>query len=202
MDFALFMMLIDIVGSFFFCLSGALAARQMQFDWWGTFVLALATGTGGGTLRSFMIGDFPVPILKSPLYIFISILVVPCAIYFPKYISKVKRQVSIIDALGLGLFSVAGTQIAHDAGLHWWASIGMGAVSSTFGGVMRDIIRNEIPLVFRKEIYASAALMGGTLSLFLQYCGMEVEPAMLLCVFFTAAIRLCAIHYAINYSSD
>lgn len=193
---------IEIIGTFFFCLSGALAGRQKKFDYWGCFVLALITGVGGGTLRSVLIGDVPVFFLKNPSSIVIAALSVLMAYLLPRLWVSIKREVSVIDAIGLGVFAASGTQVATDAGLPWWAALGMGAVSATFGGVLRDIIRNEIPLIFRKEIYATAALLGGGLLLLLQHFGTPVEAAIPISAVFTAIIRMLAIRYTINNSSS
>jgi len=193
--------ILEIIGVFFFCLSGALAARQMKFDPWGMFVLALITGTGGGTLRSILIGIFPVPIFRDPTYVIVSAVAVVCAVLFDNFWGKVKRHVSIIDAFGLGLFAGVGTQIALEANLEWWAAIGMAAVTATFGGVIRDIIRNDVPLVFRREIYATAALAGGAACVIGQQLGLGREASVLCSVFIAASIRLVALRFAINAAS-
>jgi len=189
---------LESVGVFFFCLSGALAGRQMKFDPWGVFVLALITGTGGGTLRSMLMGDFPVPILQDPKYILIALASVPCAVLFSGFWGKLKRHVSIVDAFGLGTVTAVGTQIGNDAGLAWWAAVGMGVVTATFGGVLRDIIRNDVPLIFRKEVYATPAMLGGSFCLLLQHNLVPIGVAISGCILFTAAVRLVAIRYAIH----
>ncbi|MGB1260177.1 MAG: trimeric intracellular cation channel family protein, partial [Akkermansiaceae bacterium] len=163
----------DIVGTFFFCLSGALAGRQKGMDWWGVFVLALVTGTGGGTLRSVMIGDVPPPVFRDPIYVILAGAATPCATLFTAWWQRFNREVSVMDAIGLGVFVCIGTQIASAHGLAWWAAAGMGVVTATFGGVIRDVLRAEIPLVFRSEIYATAALAGGLLMLGLEAIGLD-----------------------------
>jgi len=190
----------DIIGTFFFCVSGALAARQVKFDYWGIFLMALITGTGGGTLRSLLIGDTPAPILKDPLYIYIAIAAVPVALFMHQTWHKYRRQVSLVDALGLGIFACIGTRISMDHGLEWWAAMGMGAVSATFGGVIRDVLRNEVPLIFRKEIYATAALAGAGLMLILDQCGVESQTSMVFSALAVAIFRLLAIKFALNAS--
>mgnify|MGYP001825122728 CR=1 FL=1 len=190
----------DIIGTFFFCLSGALAGRQKDMDWWGVFVIALVTGTGGGTLRSIMIGDLPPPVFRDPHYVIIAAIATPCAMLIPSWWEKFRREVSVMDAIGLGVFVCLGTHIAMDHGLAWWAAIGMGVVTATFGGVTRDILRAEIPLVFRREIYATAALAGGLLLVGLEWLGMEKHLSILIAAACTAGIRLLAIRYAINHS--
>ena len=190
----------DIIGTFFFCLSGALAAKQVNFDYLGLFLMALITGTGGGVIRSILIGDTPPAILTDPIYIIVAMLAVPIAIYFPDAVLKFRRQVSVIDALGLGIFACIGARVSLDNGLAWWAALGMGAVSATFGGVLRDILRNEVPLIFRKEIYATAAMFGAGLMMILDQLGMDQQHSMFIAAIAAATVRLIAIKFALNAS--
>lgn len=191
----------DIVGTFFFCVSGALAGRQHGMDFWGTFVLALVTGTGGGTLRSVMMGTVPPPILVDPAYVVVAAVASPCASLFPAFWEKFSREVSVMDAFGLGIFVCIGTDVAVQNGLSWWAAAGMGIITATFGGVIRDVLRNEVPLVFRKEIYATAALAGALILLGSDYLGVSRFISFPLTTAFTAGVRLLAIRYAVNQSS-
>ncbi|GAA5495804.1 UPF0126 inner membrane protein YadS [Rubritalea halochordaticola] len=192
----------DIIGTFFFCVSGALAARQVKMDYLGMFLLALITGTGGGTVRSVMLGDTPPPIFRSPDYIVVSIVAVLAAILYERLWERYQREVSVVDALGLGLFACVGARAAGDAGLAWWGCMMMGMVTATFGGVIRDIIRNEVPLIFRKEIYATAALLGAGLMLWLDNLGVQPEVSVVLSALITAVIRLLAIRYAVHMKED
>lgn len=162
--------------------------------------MALITGTGGGTLRSMLIGDTPPPILQDPTYIIVAAIAVPVAIVSSKVWQKFSRQVSVVDALGLGIFTCIGARVAMDHGLEWWAAIGMGTVTATFGGVIRDVLRNDLPLIFRKEIYATAALLGAGMMLLLDLAGMDAQLSMVLAAVSTAAIRILSIRLAINAS--
>lgn len=167
-------------------------------DFLGVFVIALVTGTGGGTLRSILMGDVPPAVFTDASYVIIAAVATPCATLFPMFWKKFSREVSFMDALGLGVFACIGTQVAMDHGLVWWASAGMGMITATFGGVIRDILRAEVPLIFRREIYATAALIGALLLLGMEYLGVSrlvTVPTVVLC---TAGIRLLAIRYAIN----
>lgn len=190
----------DIIGTFFFCLSGAVAGKQVDFDYLGIFLMALITGTGGGVIRSMLIGDTPPAMLTDPIYAAIALAVVPIAVYFPDAILKFRRLVSVIDALGLGVFGCIGARIAINHGLEWWAALGMAVVSATFGGVLRDILRNEVPLIFRKEMYATVAIFAAGLMMLLEYLGMNPQSSIFIAAICAAALRLVAIKFALHAS--
>lgn len=190
----------DIIGTFIFCVSGAIAGTQLKMDYLGLFMMALITGTGGGMLRSVLLGDVPPVVFTEPDYVIVAALAVPMAILFSNWWQKYSRLVSIVDALGIGLFSCVGARTAEAHGLDWWACMGVGMVSATFGGVIRDIIRNEVPLIFRKEIYATAALLGAGSMLFLDSLGIEESVSLVCSALLAAIVRLVAIRYAINAS--
>lgn len=169
-------------------------------DYLGIFLMGLITGTGGGTLRAMMLADAPPPIFQSADYVITAVLAVPVAILFDNFLQRYNRLVSIVDALGLGIFACVGARIGVESGLAWWGAMGMGMVSATFGGVIRDVIRNEVPLIFRKEIYGSAALLGAALVLAFDHLGFDPNISLSAAALATAVIRLLAIRYAINAS--
>jgi len=191
----------DIIGTFFFCVSGALAGRQKNMDFLGTFVMALVTGTGGGTLRAVMMGTVPPHVFIDPSYAITAALATPCATLFPAFWEKFSREVSVLDALGLGIFVCIGTDVALQHGLSWWAAAGMAVITATFGGVIRDVLRTEVPLIFRKEIYATAALAGSLILIGLNHLGVDNQISIPVTVVFTAGVRLLAIRYAVNQSA-
>jgi len=190
----------DLLGVFLFGISGALAGRQKGMDLLGCYILALVTGIGGGTLRCVLIGDFPF-VLKDPSYIIVAGLSTFVALYVPSLWHRYSREVSVLDALGLGIFVCIGTDVSLNHGLEWWAAAGMGVVTATFGGVIRDVLRNDVPLVFRKEIYATAALGGALFFIIMLRLGVSTEISMAVGTFSTAIVRLLAIRYAVNQSS-
>ncbi|MEM1085838.1 MAG: TRIC cation channel family protein [Verrucomicrobiota bacterium] len=190
----------DYLGTFVFCVSGAIAARQKEMDWFGMFVLGLITGTGGGMLRSLMIGDLPPPFLRDPAYFMIAASAVAVALGGMHWWRKIRRVVSVVDALGLGLFLVAGVRISQQQGLEWWACLALGVISATFGGLLRDVVRNEVPLVLRKEIYATACLVGGLAMLGMDHFGVDRSVNFALTTGIVVSIRLWAIRYAIHHS--
>jgi uncharacterized membrane protein YeiH len=190
----------DYIGTFVFCVSGAIAGRQNQMDWFGMFVIGLITGTGGGMLRSLLIGDLPPAFLKDPTYFILAFCAVLVALHGVDGWQKIRRIVSVLDALGLGVFVVTGMRIAQSYDLPWWAALALGVISATFGGLLRDVIRNEVPLVLRKEIYATACMLGGLALLGLDAVGMPPTATLFLTSFIVVAIRLVAIRYAIHQS--
>lgn len=190
----------DLLGTLVFCISGAIAGRQKGMDWFGLFVLALVTGTGGGTLRSVLLGLHPVPILQDPTYLVLAVVASALAIFLSSLIDRIRRIVSIIDAIGPGVFVCTGVRIALDQGLAPWAAVVIGVISASFGGVIRDIARAEIPLIFRREIYATACALGGVLYWLLDYLQIPSPITTLITILTVTFIRLLSIRYALNNS--
>lgn len=190
----------EILGTFVFCVSGAIAGRQNQMDWFGMFVLALVTGTGGGMLRSLLIGDLPPAFLESPIYFIVAAVATVVAVVGAGAWSRMRRAVSVMDALGLGLFVVTGIRVAQEHGLAWWAALALGVISATFGGLLRDVLRNEVPLVLRKEIYATACIVGGLALFGFDALGAPEQLALGGTTVIVVSIRLLAIRYAIHHS--
>lgn len=183
-------------------MSGALAGRQKDMDLFGMFVVGLVTGVGGGTLRSILIGDLPPPFLRDPVYLLVTVAAVVAARFGEPWWSKVRRVVSVVDAMSLGMFVSLGIRISQQHGLEWWACVINGVITATFGGVLRDIARVEVPLIFRKEIYATACLLGGFVLLGLDAAGVPGKIGVVVITVLITGIRLLAIRYSLNQSSD
>ncbi len=190
----------ETLGTLVFCISGAIAAREKQMDWFGMFVVGLITGTGGGLLRNVLIGDVPPAMLTNPLPFALAAAGVVIAVLGAGWWEKVRRVVSIVDSLGLGLFTVTGMRIAEDKGLPWWSCLALGVITATFGGLLRDILRNEVPLVLRKEIYATASIAGGLAMLGMGMLGWPDRLVLAATTAIVVTIRLVAIRYAIHQS--
>ena len=193
-----FIYIFELAGVFVFAISGAIAARKNEMDIFGMFMLALITCMGGGTLRSLLIGDTPPAVLIDPTYALLAVAATVVSFYAEPLWVKWQRAVSLFDAIGLGVFVCIGTQVAQDHGLSWWACIGMGVVTGTFGGVLRDMFRAEVPLIFRKEIYATAALIGGFIYLAGDWIGLLPLYNIPITTVITAGIRLAAIRYGFH----
>lgn len=188
----------DLIGVLFFAISGAIAARKNEMDIFGMSMLALITGIGGGTLRSLLIGVTPPPVLVDPMYVSLALGATVVSFFAEPLWEKWQRAISIFDAVGLGIFVCIGVQVAQNQNLAGWACVAMGVVTATFGGVLRDIFRAEIPLIFRSEIYATAALLGGIVYLAMDYVGMPQVAKVPITTVFTAGIRLAAIRFGLR----
>ncbi len=180
-------------GTFLFAVSGALAAMEKKLDVFGAFVIALATAVGGGTFRDLLIGKQPVVWLTDTWYLVLVAAAVPVSHIFKGSFQKLRKSMFLFDSMGIGLFTILGMERTLDAGLSPMAAVSMGAVSAVFGGVLRDILCNEIPIIFRKEIYATACIAGGVLYLILESCLEQRSFNMVITVCFITVIRILAV---------
>ncbi|HYF31723.1 MAG TPA: trimeric intracellular cation channel family protein [Chitinophagaceae bacterium] len=191
-----YLKLVDILGTAAFAVSGVLAAIEKKLDLFGVFVIAFVTAMGGGTLRDVLIGDVPVSWMRHPEYgliIFISAVV---AMLFTNIINNFQKTLLVFDGLGLGFFTVFGLQKGLALGLHPAICILLGTITACFGGVIRDILLNTIPLLFRKkEIYATACIFGGVVYFLLLGTGLSNLPADIICIAVIVIIRLVALKY-------
>ena len=159
---------IDLFGTCVFAISGVLAAIQKKFDLVGSLIIGFVTAIGGGTVRDVLIGRFPVGWLNDRNYFLVIIVGYLIAYLFKNKVIQYRKSMFLFDTIGIGLFTILGIQISLEQGLHIEHCLIMGVISACFGGVIRDTLANEIPLIFRKEIYATACLAGGVVYLGLQ----------------------------------
>lgn len=150
----------DYLGTFAFAISGIRLASAKQFDWFGAYVVGLVTAVGGGTVRDILLNATPFW-MEQPSYLIISGLALLYVIAFRKYLIRLNNTLFTFDAIGLGLFVVVGISKTLSFGFPMWVAIVMGTITGSFGGMTRDILINEEPLVFRKDIYALACVFGG-----------------------------------------
>lgn len=185
---------IELLGTVAFTISGAFSAMQKRLDTFGVVVIAFITAIGGGTIRDVLIGHTPVSWMRDltgPLVITGTAI---AAIFFKKYIKSFKVTLFLFDALGLGLFTIIGLQKGIDAGLNSGVCIILGTITGCFGGVLRDILLNNIPLIFCKEIYATACIVGGAIYLLLIPV-MDVNWAKIIAIALICGIRILAVRY-------
>ena len=157
---SLFLSIIDHLGAFAFAISGIRLASTKQFDLFGAFVVGVVTAIGGGTLRDMILG-IPVLWLTSPYYFLTTFAALASTYLFRRYIVKMEYTLFLFDTIGLGLFTAVGITVTLDAGYNMFVAILLGTITGSAGGVMRDLLLNQVPLLFRKDIYAVACIIGG-----------------------------------------
>ncbi len=155
-----FINIVDYAGTFAFAISGMRLASAKRFDWFGAYVVGLVTAIGGGTTRDLLLDVTPFW-MQQPSYLIITGIALLCVIAFGRQLIRLNNTFFIFDAIGLGLFVVVGIERSVQAGFPFWVSIIMGMITGSVGGIMRDILINEVPLIFRKDIYALACVLGG-----------------------------------------
>jgi uncharacterized membrane protein YeiH len=189
---------LDLFGVIVFAFSGALMAGRYQLDPFGVMVLSAVTAIGGGTIRDVIL-QTPVFWVKNPVYLYVILATAALTIIFircPKRIPK--RLLLVSDAFGLALFAVLGTEKALSLGAAVPVAIVMGTMSGVAGGMIRDVLCNVIPMILRKEIYATAAILGGTLYTLLLYFDLPQHIAIIGSILGTLSLRLAAIYWRIT----
>jgi uncharacterized membrane protein YeiH len=166
------LVIVDLVGTFVFAISGALAAANKRFDFMGVCIIAFVTALGGGTLRDLLIGAKPVGWMENKWYLLTVLLGVLITFLLYKRLQHLRKTLFLFDAVGLGIFSIAGLEKALSFGIDPFYALICGMMTATMGGMLRDVLCNEIPLIFRKEIYATAGLIGASFYLLLDYFGL------------------------------
>ncbi|MDH6355633.1 putative membrane protein YeiH [Dysgonomonas sp. PH5-45] len=154
--------IIEFIGTFAFAISGIRLASAKKIDWFGALVVGFVTAIGGGTVRDLLIGVTPFW-MQSIVYLFATILAMGIVIYFKKYLVHLNNTFFWFDSIGLGLFVVVGAEKTMAMGFDPWVVIAMGTITGIMGGVIRDILINEIPIVFTQELYAVACIIGAGL---------------------------------------
>ncbi len=185
--------LLDYLGTGVFAISGALAAMNRRFDPFGVLIMAAVTAVGGGSLRDVVIGRTPVGWMQDINYAYVIIGSVIISILFRGYLGYFRRTMFLFDAIGLGLFTIIGVEIGLNAGLHPVICVLLGTLSAAFGGVIRDTLANEIPLIFHKEIYASLSILGGTVFLLLQYTNWPQDANYIITSLLVVILRILAV---------
>ncbi len=200
MDISLFSIL-DILGTIAFAISGALSAINRKFDLFGIFIIAFVTALGGGILRDVLIGHTPVWWMSHTYILhFISGATI-FAIVFRNKIDHLTKSLFLFDTIGLGVFTIIGVEIGIQANLDPLVSVVLGTMTGCFGGVIRDILCNEIPVIFRKEIYAIASLAGGVCFVILFYLNVVANIVYISTIALVIIIRIIAVKFAISLPS-
>ncbi|GBF42250.1 hypothetical protein LPTSP2_15370 [Leptospira ellinghausenii] len=197
MDFS-FSYYIGLAGIMVFAISGAVAAlehKEHHHDVFSVFFTGFITAIGGGTLRDITLGNYPVSWVKDENILWAIFLGFLLVIFFPKRLTKLRSELFLFDTLGIGIYTVLGTRIALDHGVNFFASALLGMISAIFGGVIRDTLMNEVPFIFRKEIYATACLAGAILYLILNSFQFDGNLNLSLSASVVVIIRIIAVKY-------
>lgn len=193
--------ILDLLGTIAFAISGALAAMNRRLDLFGIFIIAFVTSIGGGTIRDVLIGSTPVTWMENTIYIYFIGFVTIFAIIFRKKLNHLKKSLFLFDTIGLGVFTITGVEMGVQNDLNPIISIALGAMTGTFGGVIRDILCNEIPVIFRKEIYATACILGGLSFVILHDMGVNTDIIYIITSLTVIVIRLVVVRYHISLPS-
>lgn len=188
---------IEFLGTFAFAISGIRHAAAKQFDWFGGYVCGIAVAIGGGTIRDVMLGCTPFW-MTNPIYIICTAMALLFVIVFSRYMEWLSNAWFFFDTLGLALFTIAGIQKSLAFGQPFWVAIIMGCVTGAAGGVIRDILLNNEPVIFRKEIYAMASIVGGMVYWLFVKINMPVGSAVFVSFTVTCAIRFLAVRFHLS----
>lgn len=187
--------ILDSIGILVFSISGALTAIYKKLDLFGVYCIAFVTALGGGTLRDVMIGRTPVGWMQDMNYIYIITLGFLLSIIFNRYLDRLRISMFLFDSIGLGVFTLIGLDKGIEYGLNPLICVALGTLTATFGGVIRDILCNEIPVLFRKEIYATLSILGGILFFILKGLHFQEDLISLTVALFIISFRLIAFKY-------
>ena len=191
-----FVQVLDFIGTFAFAISGIRLASAKQFDWFGAYVVGFATAIGGGTIRDLLLDVTPAWMVN-PVYLVCTGLALFWVIAFGKLLIHMHNTFFLFDSIGLALFTVVGVGNTLSQGYPFWVAIIMGSITGAAGGVIRDVFINEIPLIFRKEIYAMACVLGGLVYWGCDICGLDSYISQMLSGSSVFITRILAVKYRI-----
>ncbi|CAL2078769.1 Trimeric intracellular cation channel family protein [Tenacibaculum sp. 190524A02b] len=184
---------IDIAGTFAFAISGALVALKKDFDVFGVIIIAFVTAVGGGMLRDILINAHPINWIGDINYIWTILLAVICTFLFKSKIEPLRKTMFLFDTVGISVFTLLGLQKGLNYELPTVVALVMGMVSAVFGGVIRDVLTRKVPLIFKKEIYASACLAGGIVYLLLGKINVNEDVQFIISAAVIVVIRTLAV---------
>lgn len=189
--------ILEMLGTLAFAISGIRLASAKRFDWFGAYVVGFTTAIGGGTLRDVMLSMTPFWMLDS-VYLVVTAVALGIVIVLGRYLIRLNNTFFIFDAIGLGLFTVVGIEKTLAAGFPLWVAVIMGTLTGAAGGVLRDILINEEPLIFRKEIYALACVFGGVVFWACEQVGISGAVLQITTAAAVIALRIVAVRYGLK----
>jgi len=196
-----FIFILDLLGTISFAISGVLTATKKRLDIFGILIIATVTAVGGGTVRDVLIGKTPVTWMMDVRFLYIIAGSTFFAMIFSKALRYMRTSLFLFDTIGIGLYTVAGVKIGLAAQLHPVTCVILGTLSACFGGVIRDILCNEIPVIFRKEVYATACIVGAVIYILLHKANVSSELASILAASAVITIRLLAVRFNLQLPS-
>lgn len=192
-----FVNILDFIGTFAFAISGIRLASAKRFDWFGAYVVGLATAIGGGTIRDVLLDVTPAWMTNS-IYLICTAFAMFFVILFGKYLIRLNNTFFVFDSIGLALFTIVGAEKSLALGYPFWVAIIMGSITGAAGGVIRDVFINEIPLIFRKEIYAMACVIGGIAYWICLRMNLETNLSQIIGGSVVLLVRILAVKYQIT----
>lgn len=189
---------LELIGTFVFAISGALAIREREHDMFGAGFTGFITAIGGGTLRDILLDSYPLVWIGDVKFLYAILAGILAAFIFPNFLSKLRKTFFLFDTLGIAFFTVLGVEKALHLGVRPEIAAIMGMFSAVMGGVIRDTLTNEIPILFRKEIYASACLAGAIFYLILNSIGVSRDVNLLASIVVIIAIRMISMKYKLS----
>lgn len=189
--------ILEMLGTLAFAISGIRLASAKRFDWFGAYVVGFTTAIGGGTLRDAMLSQPPFWMMDN-VYLIVTALALGIVILFGRYLIRLNNTFFIFDAVGLGLFTVVGIEKTLAGGFPLWVAVIMGTMTGAAGGVLRDILINEVPLIFRKEIYALACVFGGVVFWVCGLMGVTGAALQIITAASVIALRVVAVRFSLK----
>ncbi len=189
---------LDIIGTFAFAISGALVASKKKFDIFGIIIIAFVTAVGGGILRDVMINYYPINWIGDLNYVWTILLAVVFTFLFKSKIEPLRKTMFLFDTIGIAVFTMLGTEKCLNFGLDPFVAVIMGVVSAVMGGVVRDVLTQKTPLIFKKEIYALACFIGSLVFLGLRKIGVPLNLQYTLTITTIIIIRLVVVKYKLE----
>jgi uncharacterized membrane protein YeiH len=190
--------LLDLLGVAVFAISGALAAGRKSLDLLGVVVIAVVTAVGGGTTRDLLLDRHPVFWIGDPTYLLVILIASLLTIWYTQYKDPPEKALLIADALGLAVFTILGAQITQEVVSNKVIIVIMAAITGTVGGLIRDVLSNEIPLILKRDIYATAALAGASIYLLLQITNLDSTLNIIVGMLIVVGLRLAAIQWNLH----
>lgn len=189
--------LLDLTGTFAFAISGIRLASHKQIDWFGAYIIGLATAIGGGTARDLLLDVTPFWMLDSKYFLTTGVALLTTLLFKNKII-KWGNALFLFDAIGLGLFTIVGISKSMEAGLPFWVCVVMGTITGSIGGVVRDVLLNEVPLLLRKDIYALACVAGGAVYFVCINFNLSISLTELIAGLIVILVRIIAMKFHIQ----